>query len=63
MRVIHGLNPWKVRAGFLLGILGLLVVYGFSEASQRHLPPREMIAFTAFSQDGTKLITSSGDRD
>ena len=61
MRVIHGLKSWKVRAGFLLGVLGLLVVYGFSGVSSE-VSHRSSLAASSLeiSADGSVIVSSDG---
>ena len=59
MRVIHGLKSWKVRAGFMLGVLGLLVVYGFSGVSGEESHRSSLAAsFLVISADGSVIVSS-----
>jgi len=61
MRVVHGLKSWKVRAGFLLGVLGVLVVYGFSGVSGKESHPSLLATSSlAISADGSVIVTSDG---
>jgi WD40 repeat protein len=59
MRVVHGLKSWKVRASFLLGVLGVFVVYGFSGVSGEESHRSSLAASSLeISADGSVIVSS-----